>query len=50
MVYLFQNKEGKLAKLAELHDRGVLTDTDNTGERTEAYYGDIQLLPPLTGS
>lgn len=29
---------------------GVLTDTDNTGERTEAYYGDIQLLPPLTGS
>lgn len=29
---------------------GILTDTDNTGERTEAYYGDIQLLPPLAGS
>jgi hypothetical protein len=29
---------------------GILTDTDNTGERTEAYYGDIQLLPPGGGS
>ncbi|HPE01828.1 MAG TPA: DUF3047 domain-containing protein [Burkholderiaceae bacterium] len=29
---------------------GILTDTDNTGERTEAYYGDIQLLPPRTDS
>ena len=24
---------------------GVLTDTDNTGESAEAWYGDIRLLP-----
>ena len=24
---------------------GVLTDTDNTGESVEAWYGDIKLMP-----
>ena len=24
---------------------GVLTDTDNTGDSVEAWYGDIQLIP-----
>jgi len=24
---------------------GVLTDTDNTGESAEAWYGDIRILP-----
>lgn len=40
----FGEKPGKLIGV------GVLTDTDNTGETAEAWYGDIRLLrePPLT--
>jgi hypothetical protein len=40
----FGEKPGKLIGV------GVMTDTDNTGETAEAWYGDIRLLsgPPLT--
>ena len=34
----FGEKPGRLIGI------GVLTDTDNTGETTEAWYGDIHLL------
>lgn len=41
----FGEKPGKLIGV------GVLTDTDNTGETIEAWYGDIRLLPlPLQAS
>jgi hypothetical protein len=33
----FNEEPGKLVSL------GVLTDTDNTGEKTQAWYGDITL-------
>lgn len=36
---VFGEKPGKLIGI------GVLTDTDNTGETVEAWYGDINLLP-----
>jgi hypothetical protein len=39
----FGETPGKLIRV------GVLTDTDNTGETVEAWYGDLRLLsPPLT--